>query len=226
MPTTRKQSRIELVLALLAMGAAAVSPNLFVAAQAGYAKLSDLAVVLLIPSVFVMVLVLAASTFLRMRVVRHQVITGIIGGFIATAAMEIVRETGFHLGGMPGDMPKLLGVLLLDRFALGPSWLSNMAGWAYHFWNGAAFGIIFSLVFGRAVWWIGVLYATVIAVIFMSSPAVVAMGVGHFGVDFGPAFATTVLLAHIAYGATLGWFIRLGNIDTPSILDRVRQREF
>jgi len=32
-----------------------------------------------------------------------------------------------------------MGVLLLDRFALGPSALSDIAGFSYHFWNGAAF---------------------------------------------------------------------------------------
>jgi len=223
MPATDTSVRLKLFLALLAMAAAGISPNIFVAAQAGYANMSDLGMYLLIPSLIIMLLVLAASFLLRFPVLRRQIMTGIVGGMLATVAMEVVRETGYHLGGMPGDLPKLLGVLLLDRFALGPSWLSNLAGWSYHFWNGAAFGIIFSLIFGRSPWWAGVLYAIVIALVFMSSPAVVAMGVGHFGVDFGPGFAATVLTAHIAYGLVLGWYAQRRNGGTPNLLERVRQ---
>lgn len=222
MAETIKRLRMELVLTLLAMAAGGVSPNLFVAAQAGYAKLSYLAVVFLIPSVAVVALVFGLTILLGFPSLKRQIVTGIAGGFLATAALEVVRETGYHLGGMPGDMPKLLGVLLLDRFALGPSALSNLAGWSYHFWNGAAFGIVFSLIFARAAWWMGLLYAIVIALIFMSSPAVVAMGVGHFGVDFGPGFAATVLVAHIAFGSVLGWYACRHNADTPNILGRVR----
>jgi hypothetical protein len=213
--------RTELILALAAMAAAAVSPNIFVAAQAGYDSMSDLAMVFLIPSLVIMASIIGISTFLRLHTLRRQIWAGIAGGILATFAMEVVRETGYHLGGMPGDLPKLLGVLLLDRFALGPSWLSNLAGWGYHFWNGAAFGIIFSLLFGRASWWVGLLYAIFIAVVFMSSPAVVAMGVGRFGVDFGPGFAATVLAAHIAYGLVLGLYIHKRN-ESRNLWERLQ----
>jgi len=221
MPAEVTRPRTELILALIAMAAAGVSPNIFVAAQAGYDSMSDLAQIFLIPSLVVMALVIGISTMLQLHTLRRQIWAGIAGGVLATVAMEIVRETGYHLGGMPGDLPKLLGVLLLDRIALGPSALSNVAGWSYHFWNGAAFGIIFSLVFGRTAWWAGVLYAVVIAVIFMSSPAVVAMGVGRFGVDFGPGFAATVLAAHLAYGLVLEWYIHRRN-SPPHLWKRIQ----
>jgi hypothetical protein len=121
--------------------------------------------------------------------------------------LEAVRYTGFRLGYMPGNLPQLMGVLLLDRFALGPSTLSNLAGFAYHFWNGAAFGILFALLLnGRSRWW-GIPYGLAIGVGFMVSPVVQALGVGYFGVNFGWHFAATVLLAHAAYGAALGSLI-------------------
>ncbi len=49
---------------------------------------------------------------------------------------------------MPGSLPQLAGVLLLDRFMLGPSLWSDVAGWAYHYWNGVCFGLIFAVLFG------------------------------------------------------------------------------
>ena len=52
----------------------------------------------------------------------------------------------------------------------------------------------------------------------MMSPAVVALGVGHFGVDFGVGFPITVLLAHIALGLILGLYIAKKNSEHSSIL--------
>ena len=127
-----------------------------------------------------------------------------VSGIIATIALEIVRETGFRLGFMPGSLPKLLGVLITDRFLEGPSLFSNLVGWAYHFWNGACFGMIYALLFGWARWWFAIIYGVVIGIIFMVSPVVTATGVGYFGLQFSLGFPVTVTLAHLAFGAVLG----------------------
>ncbi|HYX05616.1 MAG TPA: DUF6789 family protein, partial [Bacteroidales bacterium] len=108
--------------------------------------------------------------------------------------------------------------------ALGPDLWSNVAGWAYHFWNGAAFGIIFSLLFGRTklIW--SVLYAILIATGFMLSPVPRALGIGLFGFQFknGYQFMLTVILAHIAFGSILGMVIRKLNSGQPDIFTRIR----
>ncbi len=119
-----------------------------------------------------------------------QVWYGFLGGLLATVGLEIVRHVGFLLGGMPGEMPKLLGVLLLDRFALGPNWLSNIAGWGYHFWNGAAFGIVYTLLFGKPRLWGGIGFGVLIGIGFMISPATTALGIGIFGIQFNPGGLT------------------------------------
>lgn len=217
-----KKEYKQLLLSVLALLSAGVSPNLFVAAQGGYALLSDLAISFLIPSIILLILVIIAGYSIGAKETSKQIINGIIGGALATIGLEIVRETGFHLGGMPGDMPKLLGVLLLNQFASGPDTLSNIAGWSYHFWNGASFGIIYSIIVGKGKMWYGLVYAILIAVGFMMSPAVVALGVGHFGVDFGIGFSITVTLAHIALGLILGWFINKQNVDGISLIHIIR----
>lgn len=217
-----KKEYKQLLLSVLALLAASVSPNLFVVAQAGYALLSDLAINFLIPSIILLILVIIAGYFIGEKETSKQIINGIIGGALATIGLEIVREIGFHLGGMPGDMPKLLGVLLLNQFASGPDTLSNIAGWSYHFWNGASFGIIYSLIVGKGKVWYGIVYAILIAVGFMMSPAVIALGVGRFGVDFGIGFPITVTLAHIALGLILGWFINKQNVNGISIIHIIK----
>jgi hypothetical protein len=199
-----KKEYEKIIITLIVLAAAGVSPNLFVIAQAGYAKMNDLAIDFLIPSFIIIIAALVISYLIGLEDTGRQIRNGILGGLAGTVGLEIVREIGFHLGGMPGDMPKLLGVLLLNQFAMGPDTLSNIAGWSYHFWNGASFGIIYSILFGRGRKWFGIVYALLIGIGFMASPVVVAMGVGRFGSEFGIGFPVTVTLAHIAFGIVLG----------------------
>ncbi len=212
----------KIILAILALLAAAIPPNLFVAAEAGYSTLSDLAVELLIPSIIFLAFIMAASWFVGEQNLFRQIRTGILAGLIGTIGLEIVRETGFRLGGMPGELPELMGVLLLNRFADGPNLLSNIAGWSYHFWNGASFGIIYSIIIGKGKIWIGPIFGLLVGVGFMMSPVVVALGVGQFGMDFGWGFPVTVILAHLAFGTILGWFVLRKNGGQTSVLSSVQ----
>ena len=53
---------------------------------------------------------------------------------------------------MPGDLPKLIGIKVLGRMVMqGPDLSSNLAGWGFHFWNGAMFGIIYVLLVGGSL---------------------------------------------------------------------------
>ena len=217
-----KSSRWQLFFTVLALLAGAVSPNLFVVAQAGYAKLSHLAVVFLIPSIILLGIVILAVKTSGYRNLGRQIYIGLLAGILATLGLEIVREIGFRLGGMPGEMPQLMGVLMLDRFAIGPNWLSNLVGWAYHFWNGASFGLIYSLLLGRPPSWSGPVFGILIGVGLMVSPVVVAMGVGIFGSQFGIGFPITVILAHIAFGLVLGNFVVRKNKDAVSLWGRLK----
>ena len=218
-----KNNYKRMILSLFALLAAGVSPNIFVAAQTGYALMSDLAISFLIPSIIFLIIVIAIGYFIKEKETSRQILNGIMGGAVATIGLEIVREIGFHLGGMPGDMPKLMGVLLLNHFASGPDTLSNIAGWSYHFWNGAAFGIIYSILIGKGKVWYGLIFGILIGIGFMMSPVVVAMGVGHFGVDFGMGFPVTVILAHIAFGLILGWIISVRNATATDFITTVKR---
>ncbi len=221
----KKNEFIQLVLAAVVLGLAGISPNLFAVAEAGIATLSHLALSFLLPSVILIFVVTVLARVLKYDQLRKQIRNGILAGLAGTIGLEIVREIGFRLGGMPGDMPKLLGVLILDRFAYGPSFWSNVAGWSYHFWNGAAFGIVFSLLVGQGKKWMGIVYGILVGIGFMASPVPRALGIGSFGLEFrdGYQFALTVTLAHIAFGAVTGWVIYRMNKGMPDILTRVRQ---
>lgn len=221
-----RQEKIKLVLVLITLLLAGISPNLYPIAQAGIAKLSFLAVIFLIPSAAGIILLIFITRALKYKSLSKQILFGLLAGLVATVALEIIREIGFRTGNMPGDMPKLIGVLLLDRFAHGPGFWSNVAGWAYHFWNGAAFGIIFSLVFANTQRWVAVVYGILIGIVFMIGPATTTLGIGIFGLEFkdGYQFLITVTLAHIVFGSILGLTLRklAKNEAFPNILRRMK----
>jgi hypothetical protein len=188
---------------LLVLSLAAVGPNIFPAAQAGHGDMQLLAVRLLLPSVFALAL-LAILLRRGQPDLSRIILLGAASGALATISLEVLRLIGFHFDFMPGNLPRLMGVLLLDRFAEGPSLLSDIAGWAYHFWNGAAFGIIYSILFGTRRSWIGAIYGIGLGTGFMLSPVITSLGVGFLGLQFSYGFPITVLSAHLAFGWTLG----------------------
>jgi len=184
-----------------------LSPNLFPAAQAGLARFSVLGQYVLLPSALAFAATLILAGRRGHERLTNRVVSGALAGVLATVGLEIVRATGFRLGWMPGDMPRLIGVLLTDRFMLGPSLLSDVLGWSYHFWNGLCFGVIFTVMFGRRSLLWAVVYAQLIGIGFLLSPAVKSLGIGFMGSEM-PLMPVTVALAHLAYGMILGVMTR------------------
>jgi len=197
----------DVLLSLAVVLLAGVSPNIFPIAQAGLAPMSVLAVRLLLPSIVLIATVFALANVRGHRRLATHMLLGAAAGVIATAGLEVVRAASFRLGGMPGDLPRLLGVLLTDRFMLGPSTLSDALGYTYHFWNGACFGLIFAVLFGRKplIWTAA--YGELVGLGFLASPAVKAMGVGFMALQM-PAMIVTVLAAHLVFGLVLGLLLR------------------
>jgi len=218
MRTSIKKLIIIFILLLLA----AISPNLFMAAQAGVAPFSQLVLWFLFPSVALLVLVIIIAKYSKYKDVTQLALNGLLAGSFATIALEIFRETGFRLGAMPGDLPRLMGVLMLNQFATGPDIWSDLAGWAYHFWNGAIFGLIFSLLLGKPKIWQGILYGLLIGLVFMISPVVKSLGIGVFGLQFknGYQFASTVTIAHAAFGLVLSLILKKRNNEFSVIWKR------
>lgn len=214
----------KLLIAFILLALAAISPNLFPAAQKGMAPFPLLVSKFLFPSAALIFIIIIIAKILKYTDVTRLAINGILAGLISTVALEIFRISGFKLGWMPGDLPRLMGVILLNQFASGPDISSDLAGWAYHFWNGAAFGLIFSLLFGQSKLWQGISYGLLIGVGFMISPVVKSLGIGKFGVEFknGYEFATTVTIAHAAFGLGLSLLLRRWNKGIPNIWVRWR----
>ena len=194
--------RMMTILVLLA--AASVSPLIFPLAESGHSTMDVLAKFVLLPAIMLIAVIWGFLYRRNDPLARHAAV-GLAAGAVATIGLEAVRLPGFWLGFMPGNLPRLMGVLLLNQFAKGPTLASDIAGWAYHFWNGASFGLIYVLLFGTCRRWAGAVYGVLLGVGFMLSPVDSALGVGFLGLGFSKGFPVTVTLAHAAFGTTLGW---------------------
>ncbi len=199
----------EVLLGVLILLSVGIGPNLFPADLAGVAKLSETGRAVLLPSILATVLFTGLARSRAHPELLRRVLIGALAGFVGTLGLEVVRATSFHLGGMPGDMPRLLGVLLTDRFMMGPNLGSDLLGWGYHFWNGIAFGIIFTVVFGRRSRLWTVVYAQLIGLGLLLGPVVKSFGIGFMGLEM-PAMPFTVVLAHLVYGWLLGTVLQRG----------------
>lgn len=220
----------ELLATFIAITCAAVGPNILVVGLTpGMPEMPVLAKFSLVPSFIILGIVLFISKNLRWTRLTNRILTGIWTGAVATGTLDVIRLTGFYLGLMPGNMPRMFGVLILDIMATGPTIFSDILGYFYHYWVGACFGLILALVCGKAKWWVGLIWALIIEIGMMTTPPmVVAMDTGYFGLKFGLGLLIVSLIAHIVYGIFLGllsekYIMHRGSII--SLIKKFRKRE-
>ncbi len=200
----------ELLLTLLAAVPAAVGPNvLVVALTPGMPGMPALVRLALLPSIALLVLVWIAARRAGYARLVNRIETGVWVGFVAGAALDVLRLASFSLGLLPGNMPRMFGVLILDQMAVGPTLSSDFVGGLYHYWISACFGLAYTLLVGRTRWWGGLFWGLIIEVGMMTTaPMVVAMDTGFFGLKLGKGILNGVFLGslfpHISYGIVLG----------------------
>lgn len=199
---------IEVALTILALIPAALGINvLVVALTPGMPSMSVLTKLVLLPSIGLLLVVWFAAHRLGLERLTNRIWTGLWVGAAATAALDTIRLTGFSLGWLPGNNPRMFGVLILDTMALGPTDFSDFIGSLYHYWAGATLGISYTLLVGRTRWWGGLIWGLLVELGMMTTPPmVIAMGVGYFGLDYGQGWEVlaTSVPAHIAFGIVLG----------------------
>lgn len=199
-------SWLELVLTAGGVLVAAVGPNILVVALTpGMPKMPALSKVALLPSIALLAVIWSLAFRRGLSRLTNRITSGLWVGAAATGVLDVIRLSGFHLGQMPGNMPRMFGTLILDQMALGPSLTSDFVGYLYHYWVGACFGLTYTLLAGRLRWWGGLVWGLLVEIGMMTTPPmVIAMDTGYFGVKFGPGLFVTSLLAHVAFGAALG----------------------
>jgi len=165
------------------------------------------------PSIIALFVLLA---YARARYPRlsNRMIAGLISGAIATIGLEVIRYPGVLAHILPMDEPSALGLVLVtakdmhhiemllhDKHPIALSLL--LAGYLWHFWNGATFGLVYTVLLGKAKWYYGVVWGFLIEVGMMTLPPMTMMG-GLFMLKMGYGPFGVTLLAHLLWGAVLG----------------------
>jgi len=200
----------ELVLTALALVPVAIGPNvLVVALTPGMPGMPVLIRWVLIPSIILLVVIWGIARTRGYDRLTNRIWTGVWVGAAATAALDLFRLQSFLLGLLPGNLPRMFGVLILDTMATGPTPLSDLIGGLYHYWASACFGLTYALLVGRTRWWGGLIWGLIIEVGMMTTPPmVIAMDTGYFGLKSGHSLLNGVfigsLIPHISYGIALG----------------------
>jgi hypothetical protein len=149
------------------------------------------------------------------RTLWRGVLIGSIAGLLGAIAYDIFRlpfvfSHSWHLGGIVPQMPLYMvfprfGAMILGQPVEQPSYslAAHVIGWIYHFSNGITFGVMYVALLGtpsRRSWWWGVLLATGVETGLLISPY------GRFfGIVVGPLFVVVTLVAHLIFGAVMGW---------------------
>ncbi len=148
----------------------------------------------------------------------HSVLLGLGGGLLAAVAFDAVRlpfvySKAWGLAGFipPMDLFKVFpqfGAMILGQPINGndDSALTDWIGWAYHFSNGATFGIMYVAMIGepaRRHWFWAVLMAVGIELGMLLTPY------PHvFGIPLNQKFVIVTLTAHAIFGVCLGISVR------------------
>jgi len=219
----------EIVLTALAAVPAAVGPNILVVALTpGMPEMPFLVRWALLPSIVLLAAVWRVAASFGFNRLTNRIWTGLWVGFAATAALDFFRLISFYLGLLPGNMPRMFGVLILDTMAQGPTPFSDVVGSLYHYWVSACFGLAYALLVGRTRWWGGLIWGLIIEVGMMTTPPmVVAMGSGYFGLALGKGLFNGVFLGslfpHISYGIALGLLLERYTRHQGSVFRLLRE---
>lgn len=132
------------------------------------------------------------------------IVQGALGGLVAAVAYDVYRLP-FVLNGAPlFKVFSRFGELLLG--GTEPRWLVQTLGWAYHFSNGAALGIMFLALasfFRRpSLFWGAVAWALFVECMLLLTPYN-----GFLGLPMDRRFIFLTVSAHIIFGMALGFYL-------------------
>ena len=169
---------------------------------------------LFLPALAVLLALAAADRLLGDQKLRRGIAIGITAGLTAAIAYDLFRLPFVfsRAWGIDSLVPPLnlfkvfpaFGAMILGQSAgqTRYSTLAQAVGWAYHFSNGATFGVMFVALLGevtanRRLWAVAMAVGLELGMLLTPYPNV-------FGIPVTAAFIAVTLAAHVLFGVTLG----------------------
>jgi len=205
---------------LLVFVLAAASIWCLLAEMYGFCDMRTFTFLILIPATIVLYGLAVVDHSRGDKRLWRAVVIGTLAGLVGALAYDIFRlplvyAEAWGLGrfGIP-QMPLFkvfprFGALILGEPVEQPSYslAAHLIGWAYHFSNGATFGVMFAALVGEASrrygggWLWAVLMAVGIEVCLLLSPYA-----SFFDIQLTTRFVAVTLLAHLIFGIGLGLY--------------------
>jgi hypothetical protein len=127
--------------------------------------------------------------------------SGLVAGIIATAVYDAFRLS-FVIIGIWSDFIPVIGQMILSDASAAPFW-----GYLWRYvGNGGAMGLTFALLPWRGLR-AGMVYGTAICCCLLGT-LILAPSAQTVLFYLTPVTATTALIGHLLYGATLGWLLQ------------------
>jgi len=153
---------------------------------------------------------------------KRRLVVGAVSGVVATLAYDVIRwllVTVLHWTFWPFDIFPIFGQAIVGSQL--PGGTAAIIGVLYHYTNGIMFAVAYTLLFGTAGWWAGILWALGLEALMLS----IYPGWLH-PKAFGE-FVSVSMLGHVAYGTALGllsrrWLTSVDGLGLARLLARVR----
>ena len=161
----------------------------------------------------------------------QAVMIGVVAGLIAAVAYDVFRlpfvfakAWGLDTWVPPMNLFKVFsrfGAMILGEPLEQPrySLAAHLVGWAYHFSNGATFGVMYLAMVGdgaRRPWGWAVLMAVGLELGMLFTPYP-----NTFGIQITPRFVVVTLAAHLIFGVGLGlsarWLTERIRVQRPTL---------
>ena len=154
--------------------------------------------------------------------------SSLAGGFLGTLVLSTMLRGASELGFTRMDLPFLLGTSVTDNRQR-----AKVYGYLFHFALGLGFAVLYGICFaaiGRSGWWVGawigalhalftstVLVNIILPVIHrrIGTPETAANEIalieppGFLMLNYGRNTFLVTLVSHVAYGAIVGWAVRI-----------------
>jgi hypothetical protein len=198
-PVAPKAGRRRLLLTLVALAAASVSIVALLLHAAGWLPMYFLVNLLGAPSLVLLLVLGVVSYRIDERIFLNRLVTGAWGGLAATLGYDLIRYV-IWAGGIISYNP-FRSHPAYGMFITGfpeQTLIAHIVGWAYHFWNGFGFGIMYTLVAGPAAWHYALVWAMFLEIGWLTAlPSVL-----QFRLNL--EYLAVSLVGHGAYGVLLG----------------------
>jgi hypothetical protein len=137
-----------------------------------------------------------------------------VAGLLGTVAFDAVMYIDIAITGIPLDVTKVLGGLLVDKN--GPV---DLVGHTFHFLNGIGLALFYNLIFLRVstkvlrshMWLHGVVFSMLVTMLPLWLGLLPALGGGIAGTNISPLVSVMTIVRHIAFGIVLGLMVKSSN---------------